>query len=343
MGRVFGFDLLRGVCAILVALTHMEVLGHNAGLYPVYIFFVLSGASLYVTYRDRISSTADVQQFFVNRLFRLVPLYGITIVVFWQMWGRAPNDSVLLNASLMFGLGNPGHLSIIVGGWSIGIEFAFYMAFPIIAALISSRAWWAVVAVAVIAQYLFINQTLRGTTLGDAWPLYIHPLGFLGYFVVGCAIARFTAPRWSSWWLVAAGAIVAGIMLYPTASSTAALVRSTGAVLFAASCLAVFCAALARSSDAIARVSIVLGNASYGVYLLHTPMFHFVKRNAPDLDRPVTVVVALALTICVALLLDRYLETPIRTVGRSLLAGRRLTSRPAAAQVTCIPAEPQRR
>ena len=59
--RVLGWDLLRGLCAVAVACYHLllwqDVAAlHSFGSYGVYMFFVLSGASLAYTYGPRIAA-----------------------------------------------------------------------------------------------------------------------------------------------------------------------------------------------------------------------------------------------------------------------------------------------
>ena len=59
--RVPGWDLLRGICALAVACYHLmfwqDVAAiHTLGSYGVYLFFVLSGASLAYNYIDKFES-----------------------------------------------------------------------------------------------------------------------------------------------------------------------------------------------------------------------------------------------------------------------------------------------
>ena len=59
--RVFGWDLLRGMCAFAVASYHLmfwqDIAAiHTLGSYGVYLFFMLSGASLAYNYADKFES-----------------------------------------------------------------------------------------------------------------------------------------------------------------------------------------------------------------------------------------------------------------------------------------------
>ena len=98
--RVLGWDLLRGLCAIAVTCYHLlywqkvtEL--HVFGTYGVYLFFVLSGASLAYTYAGRISAGQfSFRGFLWVRYLRLAPLYlALMLVVLpWKLLkdGAAP-------------------------------------------------------------------------------------------------------------------------------------------------------------------------------------------------------------------------------------------------------------
>lgn len=89
--RVLGWDLLRGMCAIAVACYHLllwqDVAAlHTLGSYGVYLFFVLSGASLTYTYGDQLASRVTARKFSFSRFLwvrylRLAPLYLVRMAV----------------------------------------------------------------------------------------------------------------------------------------------------------------------------------------------------------------------------------------------------------------------
>jgi hypothetical protein len=74
------------LCALGVACYH--VLGwlqaehpYNLGLYGVYVFFVMSGASLWIAYADKMAQGYPMAGFFAVRFFRLAPLYWLALLV----------------------------------------------------------------------------------------------------------------------------------------------------------------------------------------------------------------------------------------------------------------------
>ena len=87
MNRVLGWDLLRGLCALAVGVYHLSMwleVGHfyAFGSYGVYIFFVLSGASLMYTYGGHLEERSfKFKKFLLFRYFRLAPLYILLMLL----------------------------------------------------------------------------------------------------------------------------------------------------------------------------------------------------------------------------------------------------------------------
>src|SRR3972149_4937923 len=130
--QILGLEFLRGLCALFVAIFHWlswaEIAElHSWGLYGVYIFFVISGAVLYLNYGDGRTPT-DV--FLLKRFARLAPLYVAAVIAMGFMSDTWDWRKQLLNVSMLFGFVSPGETSMVTGGWSLGIEFVLYALFP---------------------------------------------------------------------------------------------------------------------------------------------------------------------------------------------------------------------
>jgi peptidoglycan/LPS O-acetylase OafA/YrhL len=275
--RIHGFDFLRGICALMVAVYHMLAWSDTAhlyswGLFAVYIFFVLSGASMVVAYTERFDAGLSASRFLWHRVVRLAPLF--LLVLPFSLWERPEPLQALLDASLLFGLGNASG-SIVTGGWSIGIEFAFYLMFPVLLSLARTRwAYW-IGGVLAVLQLVFVHQALSGATLEQAWGTYTNPLAFIAYFYAGCLIGLQLSQRAPvGSWLVFAlllGAIAAG----SGPDRAATLTGARGVLLFAAVIAVTYFAAGLKVREMIAKP---LGDASYGVYLMHPIVFGLLKK-----------------------------------------------------------------
>lgn len=169
-------DVLRGLCAIIVALNHVEiesplklvgVVQHGALF--VDFFFVLSGFIIAYNYAN-LSTASELGRFMGLRLARVYPLHLVMLLVFLSyellQWivvvvghvalQSAPfsyNDTTafLLNLTLLNGVGLSG-LSFNVPAWSISTEFWTYLLFGLIAVTCAGRpkllatAGWVVAA-----------------------------------------------------------------------------------------------------------------------------------------------------------------------------------------------------
>ena len=150
--RVSGWDLLRGLCALAVMAYHLlgwQDIVHLSplGTYGVYLFFTLSGASLGYAYpASAVATPGAVARFLAVRWFRLAPLYILACGVFLAMlaarlghWADLLPLRLALNATFAFGLSDPSVWALAVGGWSLGVEFVFYLLFPFLARAAASR------------------------------------------------------------------------------------------------------------------------------------------------------------------------------------------------------------
>ncbi len=147
--RIESLDYLRGLMALAVMVYHytswtlgtvgVEHLLGKLGIYAVAIFYILSGVSLTLVYQDRIQQARDVYSFAVKRVFRILPLFWLSVVAalgfrFVEAWraGAAfavPWPQVFLNLTLLFGFVQPtAYLS--TGAWSIGNEWSTMRSCP---------------------------------------------------------------------------------------------------------------------------------------------------------------------------------------------------------------------
>lgn len=324
-----GLHLVRGVCALTVMFyhyLHATNVGtfYSAGLYGVYLFFVLSGFALYYVYGADEVSERGLKNFYIARLFRIAPLYvAVATYKFIQM-GANPENAYryLMNVSLLFGLGNPGATASVGGGWSIGIEVVFYLLFPV---LLLFRSINALAAVFVIT--LVLNHALAELTFDLSpdphkhWSFYTQPLTFLCYFVGGMLLAKIGEAsellnsRDKSLLPAAVLLLMALIFAGPHLMGWSREEILTGwmskVLIFA--CFVVVAASASLRLQGIWRsVAIFLGDVSYAVYLIHILVFAIVRRHG--LDTVGTIAASAVITIVLSALIYRYYEAPMRSL-----------------------------
>ena len=281
--RNHALDLLRGVCAVSVTAYHYagwnySIWIESVGAFGVYMFFTLSSITMMMVYGERFGSSITVdplRAFYLNRVARLIPLLTLVALFFlaynaWQgspfadNWARA-----FLTATGLFGLSAPGFLSSATGAWSLGIEFAFYLVFPLIA-LAANAAKNRALVVTLLVLVLAQQAALSVITLEELWwPLYATPLTFAPFFAAGILAARDqSSPK--LWRLAFAGALLLVVFSFSMVTDVHIYRdRLAHTALMAISCLAVWAAYRAKVPAFMVPIGIFLGEISYALYLTH--------------------------------------------------------------------------
>lgn len=147
--RLASIESLRGVAALLIIFYHLIELAQlslPSGLdfvrshfgMGVPLFYTLSGFVLAWGYADRLGfGQTEIVTFFVKRFFRIAPLFYVVLLSWrglgWLLWSWSDSSqSLLLNLTFLFGLVPGEHESLVMAGWSIGVEMLFYLIFPVL-------------------------------------------------------------------------------------------------------------------------------------------------------------------------------------------------------------------
>jgi peptidoglycan/LPS O-acetylase OafA/YrhL len=149
-------DTLRAIAILMVVLVHTSQ--HIENIHPmvagfsaycqmgVQLFFVASALTLCLSFQTKESEPRSIAAFYVRRFFRIAPLYYLAIPLYFTLWvvkGRflegtfkAPEQynalNVLSNMSFVHDFVPSAQNNIVPGGWSIGVEMAFYLFFPML-------------------------------------------------------------------------------------------------------------------------------------------------------------------------------------------------------------------
>jgi len=349
MDRIKGFDGLRGLAVLAVVLQHTTRLGSSLtiGAYGVYVFFAISGFLIVrILHRERVAIEAGrsgvahaMRRFFWRRALRIMPIYYLVLVLFavitlvWPLadftfpeawWHFAYLSNVYFGEVEGRWIGRFDHL------WSLAIEEQFYLlAAP--ALLLAPSGWariiCAVVAVTAVGQLVLMQLAqANGVAIFTSSLINFGALAFGGLIGL-CAPAR-PRPGSRSWpGLVCLGLIVAVALTFPLLGPAprpvAALLGGIpfvfSSLLASLALLAVFLnqdSALTRWLDW--RPLAALGTVSYGVYLYHNLLPHWMLTGAarrlgldwtpPELlEAAVVFVIALALAGVSWVLIERPL------------------------------------
>jgi peptidoglycan/LPS O-acetylase OafA/YrhL len=294
--RLHGLTGLRFFAAAWVFAYHFLVLtvagapwwvarAQNAGHAAVSLFFVLSGFVLAYNYAEPLADgRVGLARFFWLRLARVWPLYVLMTLVEIPLSlhaGVAPARVGAATVADLFGLQAWIPSISFVGntpGWSVSVELFFYLAFPWLARLTAearhTRAL--VVACFVLALAAAASPALVPSTSGAATFLKCGPPLRLPEFVLGIALGRAFLRRRRP-----LAPTLASLLAAVAALAVAAIVLASGhvpryflhALLLPAFALGLWAVAEGGARWLGGATLALLGEASYGLYLLQMPLF----------------------------------------------------------------------
>lgn len=281
----------RGIAAVLVAICHSAAfIGEEPGLWhrvPIYVwlrgtalgvqlFFVISGIVIYRAHRKDFDQPSKVGVFYWKRFRRIYPLYWIFLSL-TLLKHRALADvassyqrlpSVIVSSYVLIHLFS--YQTIMVQAWSLFDEIQFYVVFAI--CILNRKAGFAFLAIWLSASVLFLTTSspYRYVVFSP-----YHLLFGLGILVAVALDADLQIPAALLSWLGVVVFIAAIVGTGPFYRGAA--VRLIGGV--GAASILLGTAVLERQNRlSIPRWLIVLGDASYSIYLVHFMVISAVAR-----------------------------------------------------------------
>lgn len=308
------------------------------------LFFVITGL-LFAPYL-----LGEVQQsvkaFIIRRVFRLYPLYLISIAVaVLKDWGDREGLGIavlkhllFLQALPAFDLANVGFFSQIY--WTLPVEAMFYAIVAI--ALVAFRtadcpekphgrssALVKRFGAAAALGFLFIYLS-DFDSKGEAWVIWQAQLpALLLPFWFGMLIHHFRAnleqsPAWRWTAQVSGGTLLLALYFaYPHVAQSALTARPFGIfnLLSGLGYALIFAGSLGlagRLKGTWARWSVLAGSLTYGVYLFHEWTLRIILRIFPQISPLFQVAIAAVGVVLLAAILHRTVEAPLRAYGRGL-------------------------
>ena len=280
-GDIASIQYLRAVAALMVVAFHLKVrlarMGYE-GTWPewlscgVEIFFVISGAIMWLTTYNRVISP---REFLLRRFLRIAPLYYAMTAIIVVIMAVAPSlvaggriDIRHVLASLLFlptshpvlGTMEP----VLPQGWTLNYEMGFYLLFA--AALFLSRPFraWAVLLALLALVFAGIGSDPH-SMFGFFTSSIILEFAF-GIFVGAAVTSGLRLPRLLALGLFAAGAIgIPATWSFVEGGVPRALLSGVAAASLAAGAI------FLERGRAIpkSRLLHLLGDASYSIYLVH--------------------------------------------------------------------------
>jgi peptidoglycan/LPS O-acetylase OafA/YrhL len=312
------------------------------GWIAVTLFFILSGFILSYTYAGQIQAPAGKRRFWEARFARIYPVYLLSILLMLPFQG---NFSVGLTVAvvMMVQAWNPAHPDFAYAwnltAWTLSIEAFFYLVFPFLLPLMqrmSSRALKAM-----------LGMTLLLIAFGHTMTHFIEPLSqrafiplpvfrlpeFLVGIVLGLLFLRSDNVLHSSIRVYASLLTIIAVLLTIHDQWLSLIVVPYAILIYE---LAAYNSKVARLLGS--RIFVLLGGASYAIYLLQVPARLWVhlaltgtkdlKTNHGGTDAALSPVVLIGMSIAVFL----YWEEPARKWLRSWFERNMESGRQSAAR-----------
>ena len=326
-----GVQYLRGVAALMVVVHHARgYFGVEAadwstfGSRGVDVFFVISGFIMaFVTqrYQSDVSRWPQVRDFLVKRVIRVVPLYWLALAIaarYLIVNGQIDVDLLKDFAFIPRWLGDDRTqpFPYLIPGWTINYEMFFYLTFGVCMMLGRMRY--------VVLFGFFALLILAGMTQSSEsvyWAFYTQFI--LSEFLLGILLFHLVSNTSRSFhplvYLVALVGGTVGLVLANDVLQNHYLFGITSAILL--------WGALNLLQDRRNRFLLLVGDASYSIYIFHSVILEYGTRllrktglSEPD---PLTIVVVFASQILLVLVLSIFLhkmvEKPLVSLGQRLL------------------------
>lgn len=333
---VWSLEALRGLAAWMVVYAHYASFANidisllRFAYTGVDLFFVLSGF-LFAPYL--LGRKLAPVEFAIRRTFRIYPAYLAALALYAGLKAASGLPLHFFGEHLVFAHLQSREMAFFYNPvfWSLPAEVEFYLFLPLMARVTRGQpARFAVLLGMALCMRLALGYFANTATQNAAYVAMYHLPGMLIEFLLGSLAWQFSKgvknPKLQLIlpWL----GLTAWLMLAYTFAKLgnegidATWLRNQtswlAALSFALILPAVTGLACKKSPAILMRISVWVGQLSYGTYLLHFAALQIVRKYGPSIDPLAGVLTAFALTLACAWLLYRLWENPWRKFGRSM-------------------------
>ncbi len=345
MGYLKQIDSFRFFAALAVLMSHwlhnvplIESLG--LGFIGVDFFFVISGFLIsFQLYKlkdsvdvKKISKAKGYLNFILRRAFRIFPLYYFVLILATVFNKGEIRDAFFYNLSYMsnfYFIKVQNWNGIFSHFWSLAVEEHFYLFWPLIIILLRKKS----VPIILITLSLFslFFRLFIFSKSPDYFSVHIHTLSCIDVFMFGAALAyfyknkntaflQFFSNKRNRWLILLALFIVYGLFITQNDWVYFNWVYfRTLFGIFSAGLLGLLVIGFKGFAGKIFENPLLIrgGKWSYAIYLLHNfipGMLLEIKKF--NLHIGIRFIIYLAVTIILSGLLHKFIENPIRKIGK---------------------------
>ncbi|MBC3196845.1 acyltransferase family protein [Pseudomonas poae] len=350
-------DGLRAIAVLAVVLFHFGVPGVTGGFVGVDVFFVISGFLITsIIWRERQAGRFSFVEFWARRARRILPALFVmivaTLVAGWfllapkdyEELGRAAHYQVIFTSNLLFARQHgyfeaASDIKPLLHTWSLAVEEQFYILFPLLLTLLSSRLkhWRLVLFGVLLVSFGMSVWAVEHEPQKAFFLLHLRAWELLA----GAMLAVMPAREWRASpalaqcvSLAAMGLILIAVFgfdshtAFPGATALLPVLGVVG-LIWANGQQYTWVGRLLSS-----RLMVGLGLISYSWYLWHWPVFVYANYAAVDGLSATELGGLMLLSLVLGYLSWRFVETPFRE--KRLLATRKAILVAAAVGILSI-------
>ena len=306
-----GIHVLRAVAAVMVVVHHARISVPGSGAWPAFgasgvdIFFIISGYVMMLTTQGSITP----RKFLLKRIARIVPLYWLATI--WTA-RRDPPDFDLVKDALFI----PHHNHAITNwiapmlqqGWTLNYEMLFYLIFAISMAVGKTYRHFLILLTLALMPLLAFLPGVAAEFYGNS---IVWEFGFGILLFMVASRSTFDRSRWTYLAIMAVGfgLLALGYDRWPRA-----LAEGLPALLIVWASFGA-CRGWLRS-----RLVVLIGDASFAIYLFHWASFGAMKPVARVIHDPNLLMLGhIATAIIAGVVIHLVVEKPMtRLVSRML-------------------------
>ncbi|MGZ9708979.1 acyltransferase family protein [Pseudomonas sp. GNP013] len=350
-------DGLRAIAVLAVVLFHFGVPGVTGGFVGVDVFFVISGFLITsIIWRERQAGRFSFVEFWARRARRILPALFVmivaTLVAGWfllapkdyEELGRAAHYQVIFTSNLLFARQHgyfeaASDIKPLLHTWSLAVEEQFYILFPLLLTLLSSRLkhWRLALFGVLLVSFGMSVWAVEHEPQKAFFLLHLRAWELLAGAMLAVLPAREwrASPALAQWVsLGAMGLILIAVFGFDSQTAfpgAAALLPVLGVVglIWANGQQYTWVGRLLSS-----KVMVGLGLISYSWYLWHWPVFVYANYAAVDGLSATELGALMLLSLVLGYLSWRFVETPFRE--KRLLATRKAILVAAAVGILSI-------
>lgn len=347
-------DALRGLAILCVMMVHTAQHGSNS--YPsiissiidqggngVQLFYLASALTLFLSFHYRSKNELrPTWNFFIRRFFRIAPLYYMGIGYFILQNGLGPRywlgdaesittANILSNVFFVHGFNPYWITSLVPGGWSIAVEMTFYAILPILVIRITSLNKAISFTIGAFIFSLVLKFFFRKFPLieferlwGEYLILYfpnqlaVFGLGIISYFIIFNKDYKISAMN-----SLIITALLMANLIYPIFPAH---------FLFGLTSLVLIITLSKKEYRILVNKPLIfLGKISYGAYLVHFAVLHWlshfefvdfipIENNVSSVANfLIRFVVVIIITSVFSWILHYTVELPFQKIGKQII------------------------